>query len=778
MKIKKAFWDSAFVLAFLLTATTVFGQSRRTENIDKQWKFHLGEADQVQDPAFDDSFWRELDVPHDWSIEGEYDVNHPTGRGGGYLPAGVGWYRKTLDIPASDQGKRVLIEFDGVMANSDVYLNGHLLGYRPFGYIPLVYDLTDYLNFDGKPNVLAVRCDNTVQPASRWYTGAGIYRHVHLVAMDPVHLEKWSVYITTPEITAEEATVDIQAAIQNQTAELREVSIQTHIVSPLGKTVESPVRTITVGPGQSVPVQESVRVPEPELWDTESPNIYRAITTVSVEGKTVDQEINTFGIRSIEFKPESGFWLNGRNVRLYGACLHHDGGAVGAAVPLSVWERRFRLLKEIGVNAVRGAHNPMDQPFYDLCDREGMLFLDETFDTWTEKKNHAQNGYNLYFKEWWERDGRDQVKRVRNHPSIILWSLGNEIRDNLNSEEGRQRFLDLRDMTRELDSTRPITMALFRPAQAGLYENGFAELLDVVGQNYNEQALLKAWEEKPSRIILGTENTPTREAWVALRDNPQYAGQFIWTGFDYLGEADWPQIAWSTGLFDRNGGRKPLTWQRQSWWTEEPMVYIVRRDGRNGEGGLTCDWTPVDPDAYDIAHIEIYSNCEEVELFLDGESFGRQPMPADASPAKYILDYWPGTLRAVAYSQGQIVAEQEHTTAEEPVKLILTAEKDTALHHWDEVVYLTATAVDEHGVRSPNSRHRVKFTITGPGEIVSVDNGDVFNHEPYKSDTQSIYKGQAIVIIRATADSGDITVTVSSEGLEGASVTLKAESGR
>ena len=765
------------LILFCLLCTSVQGQARRTINIDKEWGFYLGDPENAEIKDYQDIAWRKLDVPHDWSIEGAYDVNNPTGRGGGYLPAGIAWYSKDLTFTGEDKGKRIVIEFDGVMANSDVYINGHLLGHRPFGYIPLVYDLTEFVTFDGRPNRIAVRCDNTVQPASRWYAGAGIYRHIQLVTMDPVHLEKWSVYITTPQITPEEASVNVQAAVINESAETKAVSVQTKITSPAGKVFyTAPEALISLQPGESRTIQQVVVVPAPELWDTETPNVYTAETTVKEGSTIIDNETNTFGIRTIEFKPESGFWLNGRNVRLYGACLHHDGGAVGAAVPLSVWERRFKLLKEIGVNAVRGAHNPMDKPFYDLCDRMGMLFLDETFDTWTARKNHAQNGYNLYFNEWWERDGRDQIRRVRNHPSIIMWSLGNEIRDNLNSEEGRQRFQNLLDMTRELDPTRPITMALFRPAQSGLYENGFAELLDIVGQNYNEQGLLKAWEEKPSRIILGTENTPSREAWLAMRDNPQYTGQFIWTGFDYLGEADWPQIAWTTGLYGRNGELKPLTWQRKSWWTEEPMVYIVRRDGRNGEGGLTCDWTPIDPDAYDIAHVEIYSNCDEVELFLDGESFGRQAMPADASPAKYVLDYFPGTLKVIAYKAGKPVTEQAHVTAEDAEKLVLRAEKQEAINDWDEVVYVTVTTVDAEGTRSPNGHHKVKFTIGGPAEIVSVDNGDVFNHEPYKTDEQTVYKGEAVAIIRATADSGEIRITASADGLESASVTLKAVS--
>ena len=766
---------TAFVLTFLLTGAAAWGQpARKVENIDKTWKFHLGDAENAQEPAFDDTNWRTLDVPHDWSIEGDYDENSPVKRGGGYLPAGVGWYRKKLTFKAEDADKEVLIDFDGVMANSDVWINGHHLGHRPFGYLPLIYELTDHITFDGRPNVIAVRCDNTVQPASRWYTGAGIYRHVQLVTQHPVHLKQWSVYITTPEITDRQATVSIQAAVTNRTEAMQTVTVQTTLTAPSGASVKSEPATLLVAPNQTSPLQQTLVVANPERWHIDSPNVYTAVTSVAIDGRTIDEETNTFGIRSLEFKPETGLWLNGRNVRIYGACLHHDGGAVGAAVPLSVWERRLNLLKELGCNAVRGAHNPMDEPFYDLLDRMGFLFLDETFDTWTYGKNHGQQAYNLYFNEWWYEDARDQLLRVRNHPSIFAWSLGNEIRDNMNSPAGKQRYLNLLNLTRELDPTRPITMALFRPQQAGLYENGLADLLGIIGQNYNEQGLLAAWKAKPSRIIMGTENTPSRDAWVVMRDNPSYSGQFIWTGFDYLGEADWPQIAWTTGLFDRNGGWKPLSRQRQSWWTDEPMVHIVRREERNGEGGLTSDWTPVDPDAYDQAHIEIYSNAEEVELFLDDQSLGREAMPADASPAKYVLDFLPGTLKAVAYRGGQPVAEHSHTTAAEPAKVELSAEKTQAVNDWDEVVYLTATVLDASGIRCPNGRETVKFTISGPGEIVSVDNGDVFNHERYKSDNQTVYKGQAIAIVRSTADAGTITVTASVDGLTASSVTLQA----
>jgi beta-galactosidase len=365
-------------------------------------------------------------------------------------------------------------------------------------------------------------------------------------------------------------------------------------------------------------------------------------------------------------------------------------------------------------------------------------------------------------------DTREQILRVRNHPSIVIYSLGNEIRDNLNSDEGRERFLNILKVTKEFDPTRPITMALFRPVQMKLFENGFSELLDVIGQNYGEKGLIAAGAAKPGRKIIGTENTPSRQGWLDVRDTPAMAGMFIWTGFDYLGEADWPQIAWNTGLFDRNGGWKPLSWERQSWWTKEPMVHIVRRED-NGRG-LTNDWTSTS----DTAHVVVYSNCEEVELFLNGQSQGKQLVPDDDAPNQWELLYQPGTIRVVGRMGGKEVATHEHLTASEPVKLVLTTEKQELPYNWDEVVYVTATVVDKNGIRCPNTDHNVKFSLSGPGEIVSVDNSSTHSHERYKADQHTVYKGEVLAIIRATASSGAIRVSASVAGLQSDEVTIKS----
>ena len=757
-----------FVL-FAFTVPVRGQQVRRIMNIDKDWKFNLGDVTNGQQTAFEDKNWRKLDVPHDWSIEGKYDSLSPTLRGGGYLPAGIGWYRKTFTLPKSYAGKRIVINFDGIMANSDVWINGHLLGHHPFGYVPLLYDMTEFFNFN-TPNLIAVRADNSVQPASRWYTGAGIYRHVKLEIMDPVHLDEWGVFITTPEISKEKAKVNIQASVTNQSKKSAQLMVQTIITSPAGKQSKSSLTPLTVEAGQTAKCEQMIMVSTPEIWDIQTPNVYTASTVITLNGKVIDDQKNTFGIREAHFEAETGFWLNGKNIKILGACVHPDGGAVGMAVPMSIWERRIQQLKRVGCNALRGAHCPMQKEFYELCDRMGMLMMDEAFDTWTAAKPHGEKAYNLYFNDWYQADATSQVIRARNHPCVVIYSLGNEIRDDLNSEKGRAHFMDLRRITKEIDPTRPITMALFNPRGMKLFENGFSELLDVIGQNYGETGLLAVRNGRPERKIIGTENTPARSAWLVMRNNPAFSGEFVWTGFEYLGEVDWPKISWDVALFDRNGDWKPTAWERQSWWTTTPMVHIVRAE-ENGRG-FTDDWTPAS-DTLKRASVTVFSNCEEVELYLNGVSLGKQPVPADDGPNKWIVNYAAGTIKVIGRNGGKDVAEQQHITAKEPAKLILKAEKKEILNDPEQVVYVTATVVDKNGIHFPNSKHKVKFSISGPGEIVSVDNSNPISHEMYKGDERIVYKGKAIAIIKAKAGSGTIRLTASAPGLGSDTVEIK-----
>ncbi|NLE32455.1 MAG: glycoside hydrolase family 2, partial [Bacteroidales bacterium] len=485
-------------LAVSLLLTLVLNLSaqspRQITSFDADWSFFLGDEPKASYPAFDHASWRVLDLPHDWSIEGQYDMNHPTGRGGGYLPAGIGWYRKAFPSPSSLNGKHTFIEFDGVMANSEVWINGQHLGKRPYGYTSFRYDLTPHLKPAGQSNSLAVRVNNSDQPASRWYAGAGIYRHVRLVTVNPVHVDHWGVFITTPEVTANQATVDVAIDVKNLDTKATTVTVQTTLKGQDGRSIASTPSKLTIKAGETANTKLRITVDKPQRWDIDQPNLYTAITTIMSDNKAIDEITTPFGIRSFHFEAATGFYLNGVNRKILGVCLHQDGGPLGVAVPLAAWERRLKALKAIGVNAIRAAHNPMDPGFYDLCDRMGFLVMNETFDTWTVAKPNGTRGYNLFFNDWWEADTRDVVLRDRNHPSIILYSIGNEIRDRLDREDGQQRLLNQRNLIHKLDPTRPVTMALFRPNEMKVYDNGVAELLDIVGQNYRESELVAAWK--------------------------------------------------------------------------------------------------------------------------------------------------------------------------------------------------------------------------------------------------------------------------------------------
>ena len=793
------------VVALSFPTASVQANPRTTLAFDAGWLFFKGDSPGAENPSFNDSAWRKLDVPHDWSIEGPFDKDNPTRGSGGFLPSGVGWYRKHFTLAADSKNKRVFIDFDGVMANSDVWINGFHLGKRPYGYVSFRYELTDHLN-PGRDNVIAVRADTSSQPASRWYSGAGIYRHTRLVITDPVHFDHWATFITTPHVAGYKATVLVRTTVVNQSDVARNVALEITLVDANGRTLKAPVTTPqNVAPGKPVDFKQEIVVTEPLIWDKVQPNLYKAITRVRAGNSTLDEETTTFGIREFHFDPATGFWLNGRNFKLKGVCLHHDGSAFGAAVPLRVWERRLEILKGLGVNAIRTAHNPPSPEFLDLCDRMGFLVMDEMFDAWTVAKNPYD--YHLYFKEWSLIDTADTVRRDRNHPSIILYSAGNEIHDTPKPEIAKPILASLVKVFHDNDDSRPVTQALFRPNVSHDYDNGLADLLDVVGQNYRENEILAANKQKPTRKIVGTENTHERSAWLPMRDNPQYAGQFLWTGIDYLGESfGWPTVAHNSGLLDRAGTVRPLGYQRASWWSDKPMVYIARRvaptplaptdpgyspvpDRRPQV--LFSDWTPSNLSVHE-ENVEVYSNCDEVELFLNGVSLGTQTRPADDSPRMWKVQYAPGALTAVAknwesvdgYRGGRTpgatgdtkmllkVATYELRTAGSPGKILLTADRNSLDLTWDDVVYVTATVVDSNGVLIPTASDLIKFNVTGPGVIAAVDSGNNASHEPFQASERKAYQGRCFAMIKASGARGRITLVASAPGLKGSSVTI------
>lgn len=770
-----------YVYLFLISFHTHgFSQSRVREiaSFDTGWHFLKSEAVGAEEVTFDDSKWRAINIPHDWSIEGPYDKNNPTNRGGGYLPAGIGWYRKSFSLDNGHSNKKISIQFDGVMANSDVWINGYHLGKRPYGYISFSYDLTDHLKFgNGKSNVIAVRVDNTLQPASRYYTGAGIYRHVRIITLDPLHFDQWGICITTTESTKLKARINVKSKVFNQTNKSISFIVKTIILDPSGKTIKSIENKSTAAPGSYVLISQDVEVINPQLWSFEKPFLYKAFSKISLGRVVIDDDINDFGIRKAKFESASGFWLNDRNIKLKGVCLHHDGGAVGAAVPLGMWKRRLSLLKEIGVNAIRTSHNPVAPEFLDLCDKMGFAVMDETFDTWTAKKPNGENGYNLYFNQWWDKDTKDMVMRDRNHPSIIIYSVGNEIHDNLDSPEGLKKYKDQQDLIHKYDNTRPVTMALFRPAVSHVYTNGLAQIMDVVGQNYRENELISAHESHPEWKVIGTENTHGLNMWLALRDKPYMSGQFLWTGFDYLGEENWPRTTNNQGLFDRINTWKPAALQRQSWWSDKPVIHMVRKEDNAGAGNWVANWTPEDLGTYDDAKIQIYSNCEEAELFLNGKSLGSKVKPKDDSPRNWDITFEKGTLKSVGRNKGKVVAVEEFKTAGSPLKIDLNTDQYSITNSYDDIAFVTANIVDSNGIICPNSDMKIKFRIQGDGVINAVDNGNVTNHESYQSLEFSTFHGKCTAIIKTTAISGKITVKASSPLLQESSITINIKQG-
>jgi len=770
---------SSRILALLWLAASVAAaaeKSRVTESFDSDWQFLQGDPAGAEGGAFDDSQWRTLNVPHDWSIAGPFAATNKTGGSGAFLPSGVAWYRKHFNVPNTDAGQSVWVEFDGVMQNSKVWINGELLGERPFGYSSLRYDLTPHLKF-GSANVIAVRCDTSAQPASRWYSGAGIYRHVRLVTASPVHVElDGGLFVSTPEVASDKAVVRIETSVTNETKEARDIMVQASLISPEGKNVSTIETKVMATNGASTAVTQRIAISKPELWNLDSPKLYRVVVKV-LSGKTeLDETSTTLGVRDAHFDADTGFWLNGKNFKIKGVCVHHDGGAFGAAVPISVWQDRLETLRILGVNAIRTAHNPPSPDFLDLCDRMGFLVMDEFFDCWTVGKNPYD--YHLYFNEWSHRDAADAVRRDRNHPSVIIWSVGNEIHDTPKPNIAKPILAGLVEVCHTNDPTRPVTQALFRPNVSGDYTNGLADLLDVVGQNYRENEILAAHTQKPSRKILGTENTHDRNQWVAMRDHAPYAGQFLWTGIDYLGESRrWPVVGHASGLLDRTARIRPLGRERESWWQESPMVAIARRiandDAMPIDPGyaqeerhtqvLFSDWTPKNTAAHE-EQVEVYSNCKEVEIFLNGESLGKKEINENATPRVWRVAFAPGTLKAVASNDGKVVATDELRTAGAPAAIQLETKNAKIGTSWDDVAIVRATIVDAKGIPVPRANDLISFSVNGPGVIAATDNGDNQAQEPFQNRERKAYLGQCVAYVKAS-QAGKIEVSAKAEGL-------------
>lgn len=766
----------------LLTgAAFALGQnpSRTTTELATNWHFHPSDAAGAEAPTFDDSTWTTVTVPNDWAIAGPFSQDNKSGGAGAWLPYGISWYRRAVELPSALDGRSVRIEFDGVMANSQVWFNGHLLGARPYGYVSFAYDVTPYAH-PGGGNILAVRTDTSKQPASRWYEGAGIYRKVRLVVQQPTHIAHWGTFITTPQVSAASATVNVATQIEGQQANTP-ITLRVHILSPTGASVAK----FDSKPGTATTLTATGTVPHPDRWDLNHGALYRAHVELIANNRILDAEDIPFGIREFHFDADTGFWINGRNVKLLGACLHEDAGAFGIAVPKAAYIERFRALQALGVNAIRAAHNPPSPEFLAAADELGLAVMDEMFDAWSVGKNPYD--YHLDFAQWHVQDTLDTAMRDRNHPSIVLYSAGNEIHDTPKPDLAKPELASIVAAFHQADPTRPVTQALFRPNVSHDYDDGLADELDVVGQNYRPNEILAAHAQKPTRKIVGTENTHDRDQWLAVRDHPEYSGQFLWAGADYLGEAGaWPNISRSNGLLDRTNAPHTRALERQSWWvTATPVVHIVRRVKPRAKsptdpgyepsavqlGGAEttfADWTPESLDAH-TENVEVYSNCPQVELSLNGTSLGTKPIHPDASPRTWEVTFAPGKL--AAFCSGPRPATETLTTAGKPDHLVLTPTAPTVGTTFDDAVSLRAVVVDANGIRVPRSTPMLSFAIEGPAAILAVDNADNRSHEPFQATQRSAYDGEAIAWVRAKG-AGELRITVSSPDLHAAKATI------
>ena len=787
-----------FAAATLLRAET---SPRIHEKFDFDWRFQMGDIAEASAADFNDAAWRKLDVPHDFSVEGEFSRTNASGTG--FLPTGIAWYRKSFVVPAAWKSKMVEIEFDGVSMNSEVWINGHALGKRPYAFSSFAYELTPYLKVGGT-NVIAVRVDHSEKADSRFYVGSGIYRHVWLTATEPVHVVRHGVYVTTPQVSADKATVQIQTQVRNQREEAREVEVVTKLIAPNGKVVGHVSSKINIeGMGERT-LEHQTEIARPKLWSPDSPPLYQAATTVRINGKTVDSQQTIFGVRSIRFDAQTGFFLNGEPMKFKGICMHHDAGALGAAVPDAVLERRLRLAKEIGANAFRTSHNPMASEFYDLCDRLGIMVMDEAFDEWTGAKNKwitgrnngtaSHHGYSEFFDEWADPDLGEMITRDRNHPSIILWSIGNEVdfqndpfsypTDGRNYDTNKpsaeilaRTAPRLIKIVHKLDSTRPVTAALANiPASNA---TGLSDLLDVVGYNYQIEQYAKDFEKYPNRKIVGSENGFGLD-YVEITKNPRVTGQFLWVGFDFLGESDsWPSRGSAAGLFDTTGFLKPRSYIRAALWAEQPVVYIGVRQpfgggrGRFGGFGLQSHWN-WQGDSREALPIDVYSNCKSVELFLNGKSLGAKTSEVSTNGVfRWSVPFQPGELIAVGLRDGRKVQTQL-VTAGQPARVELVPDKTKLAADGEDVSQIELRLVDAKGVLVPNGTTLCSVRVEGAGRLLSLDNGDQRDMTRLQEPSRKLNQGRAFMAVESSRKAGSITVTVSAEGLPEAKLKLRA----
>lgn len=782
----------------------------RKQSFNRDWQFCLGDTATAS--------WRNLNLPHDWSIEGKFDKDAAAGVGGGALPGGLGWYRKSFSLDEEARDKMFYIDFDGVYMNSEVWINGHYLGKRANGYIGFRYDLTPYVLFGGKKNELLVKVDNSQQPNSRWYSGSGIYRNVWLVKTGKLHIGHWGTYITTPGVSKDSARVSISTAVKNDYAKEKKAVLTTTLVHK-GQVIKTVSDDITVPPGKILDVEREVMVNSPVLWTVEAPEMYEVLSEVEVDGTITDSYKTPFGIRSFKFDTDKGFILNGKHLKIKGVCMHHDLGALGTAINTRALERQLEILRGMGVNGIRTAHNPPAPELLELCDKMGFIVMDEMFDMW--EKGKSEYDYSLYWDEWHERDLVDFIKRDRNHPSVFMWSIGNEIPEQW-GERGAEIGRKLSKIVKSLDTTRPVTAGMNppihtndndvtlqfdEPAQPNALAGSGA--LDLIGYNYAHQTYTQHQINFPETPFIATETTsalatrgyydqrsdsikrwPYRwdqlfldgnpgntvsaydqvsapwgstheETWKVIKKHDFMSGMFIWTGFDYLGEPTpyvWPSRSSYFGVIDLAGFPKDAYYMYKSEWTDETVLHVFPH----------WNWKPgreVDIWAY-------YNNADEVELYLNDRSLGKRSKKGDDLHVMWRVPFEPGTLKAVSRKEGKEVLVKEIKTAGKPAQIKLEADRNTISADGKDLSFVTVSIVDVEGNIAPTATNRIDFELSGPGKIAGVDNGDPTSHESFKAKNKKAFYGKCLVIIQSSGTNGEIRLTAKGDGLNAGTLTI------
>ena len=779
------------VLALLLAAGTAPGAERLHQSFDFDWKFTLAAPAGAEAPGFDDSAWTPVQLPHDWSMGLPYLSPAEGGSGSmGFMQGGLGWYRKSFTVPASWSGRRVSLEFDGVYHRSTVYVNGREVGFHPYGYTAFAYDITDWL-VPGRENTVAVKVDHSDFPTSRWYSGSGIYRHVWLNVTDPVHVDLWGVWVTTPAVSEAQATVHAETTLVNDGASPAKATLTAELKDPSGRVVaRSSAPAALAASGRAV-VEQDFQVAAPALWDLDTPQLYTLVVTVRRAGKVTDRYETPFGIRDIRFDPDKGFFLNGRSVKMKGGDIHQDAGSLGAAIPDRAQERRVRLMKETGFNAVRCSHNPPAREFLDACDRLGMLVIDESFDKW------KSGYYTQWYDQWWKADLAAMVLRDRNHPCVVLWSVGNETREQGDmTGEGTARLAALRAECERLDPTRKVAVTTAPDYQRNFDRNGFNAAVEVVGYNYQEPFYDSDHAQFPDRIIYGSEVFPyysagkermreyiERNPWYDYASRDFIFGYFMWAAIDYWGESSgWPSKGWPTGIYDVCMREKPSAGFFRAVWKDEPVVKLAVEDPslplNRGKDMwtwplLASHWNFPRHDNTQMVELDVFTNCDEVELFINDVSLGRR-RTADYpnNTITWRTPYKPGTVVARGYKGGVEVAEDTLRTAGEPVAIRLRADRTDLAADGQDLSHIDIELVDAQGIVVPDADRPVRIRVEGAGRFLCMDNGDTADGGAQLRADKPSFFGRALAVVQAGRTGGSLRVTATADGLPDSELLL------